>query len=366
MSNEVPLKISKARLGLIKRQPFFGVLALRLKPVMVPDLNPPTMATDGHNLFFHPKFVEEKDQEYIEFVVAHEVGHCALNHITRRGARSPKRWNYAIDFAVNEMCKDCGLTVPADALYSPAFAGMAAEEIYALLPPDDEGGWPGKPGQQPVDQHMDSQDPGLQAELEIATIQAAQAQRGRGELPGSLKRFCPDLTEAKVDWRTVLRRFATDSARDDFSWMRPNRAYMSLGFVMPGLYSESVRDITTVIDTSGSISDEILAAFGGEIGDIRSSCELKLLRSMYCDAAVNHVDEFEQHDHFEVAPHGGGGTDFRPPFRWLQERDITPTCLIYLTDGYGSFPDSPPPYPVLWVMTTSVVAPWGETVRIEL
>lgn len=366
---ETPKKITKARIGLIKRQPFFGTLALRLKPVEDATLNPPTMATDGKSIFYHPKFVEENTQEFIEFVVAHEVGHCAMSHVTRRGARSPKRWNYAIDYAVNEMLDDCGFTVPPGALFHPGFKGMSAEAIYNLLPPEDEDGnqgGPGAPGSAPVDAHIDAKDADLEAELEVATIQAAQAQRGRGTLPQSLKRFCPDLQEAKVDWRAMLRRFALDAARDDYSWSRPNRAYMSLGFILPSLYSESVRDITTVIDTSGSISAEILAAFGGEISDIRNSCELKMLRSMYCDAAVNHVDEFEQHDHFEVAPHGGGGTDFRPPFNWLQKRDITPTCLVYLTDGYGPFPAAPPPYPVLWVMTTDVTPPWGECVRIEL
>lgn len=372
MSNETPKKIIKARIGLIKRQPFFGTLALRLKCVMKDDLNPATMATDGKTLYFHPKFVDDHPQEVIEAAVAHEVGHCALSHITRRGARQPKRWNYAIDYATNAMLEDCGFTIPNWFLHNPAFKGMTAEEIYSLLPPEDESGdgsgsGPGGGnGPQPFDQHIESNDPNLAAELEVATIQAAQAQRGRGELPGSLKRFCPDLAEAKVDWRAVLRRFATDASRDDFSWMKPNRAYMSLGLIMPGLYSESVRDITTVIDTSGSINDEILSAFGGEIADIRNNCELKMLRVMYCDAEVNHVDEFEQHDFFEPTPHGGGGTNFCPPFTWLQERDVTPTCFIYLTDGYGTFPSTPPPYPVLWVMTTNVVPPFGEFVRIEL
>lgn len=367
--SQIPTKITKARIGLIKRQPFFGTLALRLRVEEDPTLNPPTMATDGRRMMFHPQFLADSDQQKVEFVVAHEVGHCALNHVTRRGSRSPKRWNYAIDFAVNEMLADCGFAVPSDALYNPAFKGMTAEQIYNLLPPEDENGnqGGGGPGQAPVDQHLDAKDdPNLAAELEVATIQAAQAQRGRGDMPGSLKRFLPDLAEAKVDWRAVLRHFATDSARDDFSWARPNKTYLSLGFILPGMHSEAVRDITTCIDTSGSISDDILAAFGGEIADIRAGCDLKLLRVMYCDAAVNHVDEFEQHDHLEISPHGGGGTDFRPPFKHLAEQDVTPTAFVYLTDGYGPFPEAPPPYPVLWVMTTNVVPPWGEHVRIEL
>ena len=63
--------------------------------------------------------------------------------------------------------------------------------------------------------------------------------------------------------------------------------------------------------------------------------------------------------------HGGGGTDFAPPFKKLEEEDIVPKCLVYLTDLHG--PHGPEPgYPVLWVsVTENKVAPWGETLYIK-
>ena len=365
MNKEAAHKIIKARIGLIKLQPFFGVLALRLKPVERLDLKPKTLATDGKSLFFHPDWVTEHPQDEVEAGVAHEVGHCALKHMGRRNGREPRRWNHACDFAVNAMLEDCGFTIPAGWLHDPAFKGMTAEHIYNLLPPMDDGD-----SDDSFDGHADDSapDPVQEAEWEVATIQAAQTQRGKeaGNLPSSLQRFLDDLSAPKVDWRATLRRFATAACKGDYSWSRPNRAYLSLGLIMPGLYSEGVEDITTVIDTSGSVDNEMLKALGGEVADIRVTVQPKTSRVMYCDAAVNHVDEFEPDDQFEITPHGGGGTDFRPPFRWLEERDKLPTCLVYLTDGYGSFPKEPPPYPVLWVMTTDVQPPWGEVVRIEL
>lgn len=356
--------MTKARIGLIKLQPFFGVLSVNLKLVENTALKPPTLATDGRTLYYHPDWVEANDPVVIEAGVAHEVGHCALSHMSRRGARSPKRWNHAIDYAVNEMLADCGFTIPPTWLHSPAFKGMSAEEIYNLLPPDDD-----TDGDEPFDGHQDlADDPSIQTTWEIAVIQAAHSQRAadEGRLPGTLQRFLDELHAPKVDWRDILRRFAGTACKDDFSWARPNRAYLSLGIILPGLYSERVEDITTIIDTSGSIDDAILTAFGSEIADIRVSVRPQMLRSMYCDADVNHVDEFEEHDEFKVTGYGGGGTDFRPPFKWLADRDLTPTCAVYLTDGYGAFPTAPPPYPVLWVMTTDVQPPWGEVVRIEV
>jgi predicted metal-dependent peptidase len=326
----------------------------------------PSLATDGKHLFYHPAWVLNNTQAVVEAGVAHEVGHCALNHMGRKGARDNKRWNHAADYATNAMLEDCGFEIPPDWVHDPVFKGMSAEHIYSLLPPADPDD-----KDDSFDEHLppDPADAGVQqAEWEVATIQAAQAQQaqGRGNMPDTIQRFIDELTQPKVDWRSVLRRFATSASKGDYSWARPNRAYLSIGIILPGLYSEKVEDATVMVDTSGSITKEVLTAFASEIDDIRTSVIPTTTRVIYCDAAVNHVDEFEQHDMFHVEPHGGGGTDFCPPFDWLKANDKTPSFAVYLTDGYGRFPTTPPPYPVLWVMTTDVQPPWGECVRIEL
>lgn len=371
MNNEAEFRLTKAVISLIRLQPFYGVLAMRLDRVADANLRFKTLATDGEKLYYDPGWVMAQSPDVLESGVAHEVVHCALQHMYRRGARNPMRWNQAIDYATNWMLHESGFTIPGGWLINPQFAGLSAEQIYNLLPDeeeDEEGGGQG-PGGISFDGHMDAPATEEAAnDWEVATLQAAEQQRKaeQGTLPASIERLLKRITAPKVDWRSVLQRFARGGAKDDFSWVRPNRAYMSLGLILPGLYSETVEDVTTVIDTSGSITDEILAAFGSEIGDIHATVSPVTLRSMYCDADVNHVDEFDPHDQFFVKPHGGGGTDFRPPFAWLEAHDKQPTCLIYLTDGYGPFPAAAPSYPVLWVMTTDVVPPWGEHVRIEL
>jgi predicted metal-dependent peptidase len=61
---------------------------------------------------------------------------------------------------------------------------------------------------------------------------------------------------------------------------------------------------------------------------------------------------------------GGGGTDFRPVFEWVEESQTEPACLIYLTDLCCHSYPAPPDYPVLWVTESRRTAPFGETVRI--
>lgn len=76
--------------------------------------------------------------------------------------------------------------------------------------------------------------------------------------------------------------------------------------------------------------------------------------------------------------HGGGGTAFNPVFNWVDYHDITPSALIYFTDGESSVgPDTwfgddfnVPDYPVFWM--TSNLDPefkgcdqFGEIIEVD-
>ena len=65
---------------------------------------------------------------------------------------------------------------------------------------------------------------------------------------------------------------------------------------------------------------------------------------------------------------GGGGTDFRPVFRYVDEHpELEPNLLIYFTDGYGDYPDRAPAYPVMWLLTRDGECgiDWGMQVKFK-
>ena len=362
MNKDVFTQLTRARTSLIIDQPFFGELAIRLKLVEREDI--PTLAVDGKHIFYNPKFVETLSPALTIAAVGHETGHCVYDHISRRGGRNPRKWNMAGDYVINAMLKDAGFTIGDTWLFNSAYAGMSSDEIYNLLPEQDG---PSEPG--PLDEIMDG-DPNeaetMATEWKIAVVQAAQSAKACGKLPASMQRFVDELVSPKVDWRDQLRRFITEVSKNDYSWARPNRRFIPQGFILPGLYSESMGLLVNGIDTSGSIDQATLTAFGSEIIAARNATDPDGLVNIYCDAHVAHVDTYSRGDEIAFELHGGGGTDFRPPFAYIEEFGLKPACFVYLTDGYGPFPETPPPYPVLWCMTTDVVPPWGEVVRIEI
>ena len=93
-------------------------------------------------------------------------------------------------------------------------------------------------------------------------------------------------------------------------------------------------------------------------------CEL-----YYADADV--YGAYELNPDSEIPqPKGGGGTSFVPFFQKISNcwDGMTTSVCVYLTDGYGTFPNRAPELPVLWVVTPGGLDlsqfPFGETVRL--
>jgi predicted metal-dependent peptidase len=111
--------------------------------------------------------------------------------------------------------------------------------------------------------------------------------------------------------------------------------------------------------------------FMGELSGILEEVRPKRMLVMWIDAAVHAVDEVDDPGEIKhLKPKGGGGTDFTPAFKWLDTNHIVPDALIYLTDGYGTFPQHAPNYPVLWGNVTKSMPdshyPFGEVVTVPV
>lgn len=206
-------------------------------------------------------------------------------------------------------------------------------------------------------------------EWKQAAISAANVAKQRGNLPGSIARLVDELARPRIDWKEALRQFLERTARNDYSWTRPNRAYLQRGIILPTLHNHELPPIAIAVDTSGSIGQRELDAFAGEINSIREEHGGAPITVLYADAEIAAIDQFDADDPITLSPRGGGGTDFRPVFNWIEDRDEPPRALLYFTDGYGSFPDEEPPdTETLWLTTSldPLEYPMGEAIRLDL
>jgi predicted metal-dependent peptidase len=399
MKIETPnsLRIQKARTALLLDHPFFGSLLYRLKDRECRAVK--TMATDGISLLWNPEFVETLTAATLAGTLAHEVMHPALHHHVRRSGRDPKRWNVACDYAINPLLVDAGLKLPEGVLIENRFRGMSAEQIYNLLEPaegsdpdndddqqasasDDSNGGPvGNQSNDPsvpetnggIGQVLDAPSecdasPSIEEqarEWEIAVNQAMTVAQQAGKVPAGLDRTMEGTAEAAVNWRELLRRLWSETTAADYSWMRPNRRHLWRGLYLPGVVKEGVGEIVIAVDCSGSINARQLRLFEAEARSILEGQRPERVYVLYFDAVVQKVEVYEAGQPISLTPVGGGGTEFAPCFKWVEERGIMPQTMVFLSDLYGSFPSSAPSYPVLWASTGRRQAPFGEVIPIE-
>jgi predicted metal-dependent peptidase len=128
-------RVSKQRTKLVARLPFFGRLALKLRPrVARPGDGVPTaaVAMDG-TLVVNEDFVAKLSDPELAFVVCHEVMHPAMLYFDRMQGRIPKLWNMAHDYAINLIIKnmaDANIKLIPDCLCDDKYRDWSAEEIY--------------------------------------------------------------------------------------------------------------------------------------------------------------------------------------------------------------------------------------------
>jgi hypothetical protein len=295
------------------------------------------------------------------------------------------------------MLVDAGLTLPKDVLLDNRFRGMSAERIYNLLEEEeqnqssssdantesqddsaDSGGGSKSPESGNSDKDNDDDDtasvpqtPGGIGQVvdapepengeadtvaeqardwQIAVEQAENVAKLAGKLPAGVTRSLEAAQAADVDWRELSRRAWSETIPADYSWTRPNRRHAWEGLYLPGVVCEGVGEICIAVDCSGSIN---------------ARQQPRLVHVLYFDTEVQKVETYQAGQPVKLAPVGGGGTDFRPCFRWLEERGITPQTLVFLTDLCGTFPGDVPPYPVLWASIGKREAPFGQVIPVE-
>ncbi len=132
--SESALRVSDCVTELLRKQPFFGSLVLRLP--LRPDPTRETLATDGHEIRYSPRWVAETEAHLIETAMARVVMACALKHHTRRGERDPERWQKASQLVTHALIRDAGFTLPPDA---EAWDDLSVEQAYERLPTPEDG-----------------------------------------------------------------------------------------------------------------------------------------------------------------------------------------------------------------------------------
>jgi predicted metal-dependent peptidase len=390
--------IRKAKVQLAIHHPFFAQIVFGRKINMADNVSTAYITPRGH-ITVGTGFVSELSVQQCVFLLAHESMHYAMLHSMRRVHRKPRKWNVACDAAINDLLQEAkvGEFIPGG-IDMKGSKDKTSEKIYEELPDqggkgkgkkgkgqggDGDGDGDGDPDYQPGEGLDDLEDGGehldeaeireIEAQARSELAAAAQVARQQGKMPASMDRVIGDIISPPTPWHVLLERFMTALIKAGYSWKRPNKRFIGGNLYLPSADTEpKMGPVVVVVDTSGSIGPQELNHFLGHINSILEKCRPEKMYVIPCDAQVYKHTEYTTDD-LPITPQaakddklgaGGGGTSFKPPFRWVEEQGIEPDVLIYLTDMYGDFPDKAPDYQTVWLSIAGVdKAPFGDVIR---
>ncbi len=404
---------SAARVWAAHQAPYLATALLALVPVVIDQSDEPTNgrhdlrgfpADVRWHVYVDPQVLAEVDVETLGFWLLHQATHLLREHAARYRAvtgeaerrpmsgRPPEqvRWNLATDAEIDD-----DLRVGADQAEDPAaFTGTAVTPARLRLPPDwlaeqymtaltERGGAPddaadcgsgcdgcgrpwdcGRPGLSPIERRLLGRD---------VARRVREHSRKRGDVPGGWTRWADDVLEPVVDWRRTLaaavrRGMADVAGRVDFTYRRPSRRASAVPQVILPSLRQPLPNVAVVIDTSGSMSDQMLAQALGEVSGVLRSVGVgrRNLRVVCCDAEAYEAQRvLDAHD---VRLLGGGGTHMGAGLAAACELRPRPDVVVVLTDGQTPWPTAAPDRVrvIVGLMGQGGRSPeWATTVTVE-
>lgn len=416
-----------SRMRILYNHGFYGLLLMHMIYAVSEEIE--TACTDGVRITFGIDFLDSLSDSELDFVMMHEILHVVLQHCFRGNVEDPEAYNIAADIVVNSnIMLENGMKASSITLSKYGIAmhvapdgkeghEYTAEQVYAMLPKNlNKKGNNKSPGSavgrakkgnnkspgsavgrakkeiskeqhQPVrvwDDHSQwgkyEEDDTLRDvwvkrfEDAAEAIKIRDPSNARGLLPAFAERILKELKKTQTDWRTILNDFIQEEVVD-YSFAPPDRRFDDSPFFLPDFNGKEdrVEDILFMIDTSGSMSDDMIAAAYSEVKGAIDQFNGKLKGWLgFFDAAIIKPQPFSDENEFKIIkPAGGGGTDFQIIFEYVFHHmsDKLPASIIILSDGYAPFPQEKlaGSIPVLWLLNNEEVnPPWGKVARITV
>ena len=361
--------LTAARLWAASRFPYLATAIFAVQASAAPGIG--TVAVDDRwRLRIDPAFVAGWTPAQFGSVLVHHACHVLRHHAERSQADATRSddagaWLKAADAEINDDLIRAGLDLPGRPVMPADFGaaeGKLAEEYFAMLRREERSGRGGRDrsdqwldcgsGADGRPRSWDDGDGGLDPwEADLLRHQVARdviryATEEAGTLPAGLARWAAGMLSPKVDWRRLLaaevRRAVADVAGAvDYSYRRPGRRAAAVSAVILPSLRRPVPEVAVVCDTSGSMSDDLLAAALGEVeGLLRSLGLARQVRVLACDAAAGPAQRVSSARQVQLT--GGGGTNMGAGIDAAYALRPRPHVTVVLTDGHTPWPAQAP------------------------
>ncbi len=337
---EYTKRLLLSRMRLLCNHGFYGLLLMHMIYAVSEEVE--TACTDGVRITFGTGFLDSLTDAELDFVMMHEILHVVLQHCKRCKCEDREVYNIAADIVVNSNIflengmKESSITLGKYGV-APHLAPngregheYTVEQLYTMLSRSssenggedkhdpDKGRGRKKRSEEPFpstaqwDDHskweQNEDDDNLQEIWSKRVADAAKAMEvrdpsnTRGLLPAFAERILKELQQPQTDWRTILIDFVQEEVVD-YSFTPPDRRFDDSPFFLPDFNekTETVENILFMIDTSGSMSDDMITAAYTEVKAAIDQFNGKLKGWLgFFDAEIYEPRPFENEEEFKV------------------------------------------------------------------
>lgn len=362
MNCKVKSAVVRGMLGMenVKDIRFAGQLALAIGIYNSDEANTFFISKDG--IFYNPSFIKDMDKRDICMVVYHEIMHKLFDHIDRGNSKDPLIWNYAVDYIVNyltskhyhtQLNKFSRIHIDGNVIerkndmcicFDPTIDNLikkySAETLYEKLIINKET----YKNISDLGENKIDNDDGFGNE-EIIEKVLNTLNKQPGTLTLDIDRLINSILGKDNVFIDELSQELLMIGGDEISyWGKPTILDDFVGGKLPRYKTFSENNAIFVIDTSGSMTDKDVREPLEQISDLFNNYDLDKIAIIYWDAKCKKIEIFESGEELIFKPKGGGGTDFRNLFKWLNKEgfgkcDIEEDATIFIwTDGNAFYP----------------------------
>lgn len=339
-----------------------------------------TACTNGNTIYYNSSFFQTLSKDEQVFIIAHELMHITLKHLSRLKERNIEIWNYATDAVNNQILKKNGLPLVEGVIDCPDALSFSAEEYYEMVKnrPDCE---------ELMSKYRHDKEESIIATHEHWNEELAKdlteglsdinehniTEINKKLIHDDNQEYTKDIQEQEptknnlgsvgnttsiINWKSFLQRKKKKVFSADYN------LYNGF-FDEDGIYKypyESIRrsNIEILIDTSASVDDDLVKAFLQECKNIFDDYAIKVGCFDTNFYGFQEIQRKEDLDNFVIE--GRGETDFSTAVNSFSKKA---SIKIIFTDGYAEMPKDS--RDVIWVIygNAKINPPGGKVFYVD-
>ena len=360
------LKLAKLQFLQKPNNAFLSTLLYNFK--VVDDSGESTIShnLDTQELHINPEWFTKLTPAQAAGALVEQLYHIALLHEWRKGNRDTELYQKACDQVARHLVLKSNYELPPDTTPpNPDYENCSTEIVYNYMEQEQQR----KKNNQNQNQNqndslgndINKNSKGNQQAQQKVTQALQQSSAANEAVTGKsfsnfgeeFEKLFKEITEGKLDWKTILQKWLNDLTQGDLSFYRFDRRMIQFDMYFPDrINQQHINKVALAFDVSGSVSEKQIKYFLDEMKAIKAQLDPEVIDVVSFNHQIVDIFTVKKQDNFdEVNLNVDGGTDLFPVFEHYNKPENKPEFLIVFSDLICTpIPkNQQPKFPVIWI-----------------